>query len=97
MKGYSLKNAFGFAAAAIGAEGLIGTGYAVWHHAQGHFETLQQSFAHVAQPETVALALVAGVAFGAGSELINRYHKTLDQEDYRRQRPQRPAVPQNRK
>lgn len=93
MNGYSLKHAFGLAAAAIGAEGLIGTGYAVWHHSQGHFETLQQSFAHVVQPETAAVAIALAAVFGAGGALINQYHKTLDREDSRRQRPQGPASP----
>jgi len=94
MKDFSLKNAFGFAAAALGAEALIGTGYAVWHHAHGHLETLKDAFLYVAQPTTLLAGAVLAIAIGAGGELINRYHKTLDQEDFRRQKFQRPAGPQ---
>ncbi|GEM_PF-2602291 len=88
MSQYSVKNALLLATSALATEALIGTGYAVWSHANSYFDTLREAFHYVAQPEALVLAAAAAIVFGAGGEVYNQYHRTLNQEDLRRQRPQ---------
>jgi len=95
---YSLKRAAGWTAAGLGASGLAGLFFAAAHHSQNHFETLQESFMHVAaQPAFIVPALIFSAGFGAYMEYKRWYHANLDKEAAALARPDaRTRQPQNK-
>ncbi|MCB9989945.1 MAG: hypothetical protein H6867_01030 [Rhodospirillales bacterium] len=84
-----------WSAAGMGLMSLAGTFEAVAHHVKGNFETLSQSFAHVAQPENIALAAAISVVAGAGIAFFRHYNKQLDRDETLRKQvtPPQAAAP----
>ncbi|PJB71295.1 MAG: hypothetical protein CO093_05600 [Alphaproteobacteria bacterium CG_4_9_14_3_um_filter_47_13] len=81
MESYSYKRAGLWGAGGGAFFALAGAFQAAVHYNAHHFETLGASFSYVAQPETIAVALVASAAFGAFMEYKNCYYNARDKED----------------
>lgn len=78
---YSYKRALGWAGGGLAACGLAGAFEATAHYGAQHFETLSQSFAHVAQPGNMAAALIVSASFGAFMEFRNWYYTSRAEDD----------------
>ena len=86
----TVKKAGKWSGIGLGLTSLAGIFEAVAHHAKGNFETLGQSFAHVASPENILLAVGISTVIGTSIALFNRYHKQLDKEDANSIKPMPP-------
>jgi hypothetical protein len=90
---YSVTNAAKWSALGAAFNTAVGTAYVGLHEMHNHFETLRESFLHVAQPEFVIPAIALSMVFGAFMEFKNWYNKSIDSEKKPSDKPPLSANP----
>ena len=91
---YSLLNAAKWSSLGLAFAAAVGGAYVGLHESANHFETLHESFKHVAKPSFILPAIGLSLAFGGFMEFKNSYNRALDHERAINEKPDRPREPQ---